>query len=267
MTTELVSLTHSSQTVTLTINRTEALNALNYDVLNALSAHLDRLHASVTAPSGFLDVRVVLLRGAGEKAFVAGADIRSMKEGQSKFLREFTELGLHVMRQIEALPLPVIAVVDGFALGGGMELALSCDLIVTNSKAKFGQPEVNLGIIPGFGGTQRLVKRCGVGTAKRLIFTGDIVGAEEASKLGISDYLWSDSDFEAQLSTLCDTLSARGPLALAAAKRAIEVGVEGIKSTGLAAEKAEFLALFHSADAQEGLCAFLDKRKPQFQGR
>jgi len=171
------------------------------------------------------------------------------------------------MRQIELLPLPVIAVVDGFALGGGMELALSCDLIVATERAKFGQPEVNLGIIPGFGGTQRLSRRAGIGAAKRLVFTGEIISGEESSRLGITDYYVQSGELNARLEKLCNTLSEKGPLAIAASKRAIEMGENAPKVMALQEEKEEFLRIFQTVDAAEGLIAFLEKRKGQFQGR
>ena len=254
-----------SHILTITLNRPEALNALNRDLLLELSTALDT--ASDTIKRDPSQLRVVLLRGAGEKAFVAGADIKGMQAASPAALREFIELGEHVMRQLELLPVPVLSIVNGFALGGGMELAMSCDLIIATERAKFGQPEVNLGIIPGFGGTQRLMRRAGVGAAKRLVFTGETINGEEAYRLGIADYYIPSGELEGRLEKLCNSLIEKGPQALAASKRAIESGENAPKVMALQEEKEEFLKVFRTEDAAEGLTAFLEKRKAQFQGR
>jgi len=243
----------------LTIQREQALNALNVEVLQALTDAFTELQAEP-------DIRAVALRGAGEKGFVAGADIRVMSEASSEELRRFVQLGQNLMRQIEAFPLPVVALVHGFALGGGFELALACDLIVASAKARFGQPEIHLGLIPGFGGTQRLIQRAGLAVAKRLIYTGETLTAEQAFQQGLVDYLVPPEEFEQRGEEILFTLAARSPVALAAAKRALEAGVFA-KSAGLRREEEEFVALFDTEDAHEGMSAFLEKRPPKFIGR
>lgn len=246
---------------TITINRPESLNALNEEVLRSLSAQLDEL-----AAKSFASLRAVVLRGAGEKAFVAGADIKLMQQASVSELRSFIALGQSVMRQIEMSKVPVVAAVDGFAIGGGLELALACDIIVASTKAKLGQAEVNLGLIPGFGGTQRLALRAGLGSARRLILTGETIAAEEAFRLGVVDYLVEPEKFDATLAEVVATLCSKSPFALAAAKRATEELFASPKRGGLTAEVEEFVQLFHYEDTKEGLLAFLEKRKPQFRG-
>ncbi|MCC6952866.1 MAG: enoyl-CoA hydratase/isomerase family protein [Deltaproteobacteria bacterium] len=253
----------------VTICREEALNALNREVLDSLETILEGLerafrHGQDTGM--YANIRAVVIRGAG-KAFVAGADIKLMQNASGVELERFIEHGQGIMRQIEMLPLPVIALVDGFAIGGGMELALACDLIIATERAKFGQAEVNLGIIPGFGGTQRLTRRAGVGAAKRLIYSGETISGEEAYRLGIAEFFVSSDRAEEKLKELTDTLLSRGPIAIACAKRAIEVGESGGKVYGLESEREQFLVSFNSKDAAEGLAAFAEKRKPKFEGK
>jgi enoyl-CoA hydratase len=235
-------------------------------VLQELSATLEALETTVKKPGGYDHCRVVVLRGAGSKAFVAGADIKVMAAADETALRRFIELGQRVMRQVELLPLPVIAVVDGFAIGGGMELALAADLIVGTERAKFGQAEVTLGVIPGFGGTQRLFRRSGVGAARRLILTGETIVAEEAQRFGLIDWLVPSEELATKLSQITATLKQKGPLALAAAKRAMRSGEDQALLRGLEAEREEFLRLFDYQDTREGLTAFIEKRKAQFRG-
>lgn len=264
-----VKFTTNAQVGEIQINREHALNAINREVLESLSSIFEGVERSFKHrhTSGlYANTRVLILRGVGDKAFVAGADIKFMQHSSPTELRRFIELGEYVMRQAELLPVPIIAAVDGFAIGGGMELALACDLIVATERAKFGQAEVNLGIIPGFGGTQRLIRRTGVGTAKRLIFTGENVGGEEAHRLGIADYFVPRSELDSTIKKLTDTLLLRGPLAIAAAKKAIEAGESGGKVYGLEAEKEGFLEVFDTKDAAEGVKAFLERRKAEFRG-
>ncbi len=264
---DAVSISYKDLVATIEIRREAQLNALSSEVLGGLSAAIAELEKQCRGPQAYERVRVVLLRGAGEKAFVAGADIKQMKSASPAELREFTALGQRVMRELESLPLPVIAVVHGFALGGGLELALAADIIVASTKAKLGQPEVKLGLIPGFGGTQRLIARTGIGRAKKLIYTGDDVTAEEAYALGIVDILSAPEELEAAVSKLTYAITARSPLAVAAAKRAIEEHTAPAKIPGLRREAEEFLALFQTKDAAEGLDAFVSKRKPNFTGQ
>lgn len=254
----LVSLFINNQVASIVIQREESLNALNEEVLLGLLHAFERIEK---------DVRVITLAGAGGKAFVAGADIKFMEAATRAKLSSFIELGQRVMRKIELFPAPVIAVVNGFAIGGGFELALACDLIVVTEKAKLGQAEVSLGIIPGFGGTQRLVQRAGVGTAKRLIYTTENISGEEAYRLGLADWFVDSNEVEAKLEEICNTIKAKGPLAIAAAKRSIENAVAQQKLFGLTREVEEFVDLFQTNDTKEGLRAFIEKRRPSFGGQ
>ena len=256
-----VQVSQSAGIARVLINRPDALNALNAAVLQQLAEVFDQL-----GRMKFSDLRVVVLEGAGEKAFVAGADIKLMQVATRLELREFIALGQSVMRQIERLPVPVIAAVDGFAIGGGLELALACDLTIATARSKMGQAEVNLGLIPGFGGTQRLLSRVGVGTAKRLIFTGENISAEEAVRLGVVDYCVSVEEFEVKVNQLAETMASKSSFALAAAKRAIDNATVEARLAGLTREVEEFIGLFEFDDTKEGLAAFIEKRKPQFKG-
>lgn len=254
----LVSLTIKNQVANIMIQREESLNALNEEVLLGLLHALEQVEK---------DVRVITLAGAGGKAFVAGADIKFMEGAPRAALSSFIELGQRVMRSIELFPAPVIAVVNGFAIGGGFELALACDFIVVTEKAKLGQAEVNLGIIPGFGGTQRLVQRAGVGAAKRLVYTAENISGEEAFRLGLADWFVQSTELESKLEEICNTLKSKGPLAIAAAKRTIENAVSQQKLYGLTREVEEFVDLFQTNDTKEGLRAFIEKRRPSFKGQ
>ena len=244
----------------LTINRPQYMNALNVDVLQSLINAFAELGKNS-------ELRAVIITGAGEKAFVAGADITSMTQLGPRAIADYVELGQRAMRVIETFPLPVIAAVNGFALGGGLELALSCDLIAASASAKVGQPEVNLGIIPGFGGTQRLIQRAGLGTARRLCITGEIIGAEEALRAGVVDYVWPADELMPKVQALCSTIAKKGPLAVRGAKKVLRESQEQVLLAGLRREVEEFLALFASADREEGMEAFLKKREAKFTGR
>lgn len=263
---ELVSLTLKDRLATIEISREKNLNALNQEVLSGLSSALGKIFQFCQGPRAYDECRLVLLRGSGPKAFVAGADIKEMAALEPHGVQSFTVLGQRVMREIESLPLPVIAVLQGFTFGGGLELALAADLIIASEKAVLGQPEVKLGLIPGFGGTQRLIRRVGIGQAKKIILTGDEISAAEGSRIGLVDYLAPAETLETQVESVCQSLLARSPLALAAAKRAIEKHVEGNTIAGLAFEQEEFIRSFGSQDAKEGLDAFLNKRTPTFSG-
>ena len=237
----------------IVINRPHALNALNSDVLQGLSIEFAKLSRNDA-------LRVVVVTGAGEKAFVAGADIAMMSQLGPRPIADYIELGQRVMRQIETFPVPVIAAVNGFALGGGLELALACDIIVASKAARLGQPEVNLGIIPGFGGTQRLIARCGVGTAKRLVYTGDMVGADEAFSLGLVDCVVDSEELLKRVHAMAETIAAKGPRAVKKAKEVINAAGQMTLLAGLRGEVNGFLELFDSADREEGMTAFLQKR-------
>jgi enoyl-CoA hydratase len=242
----------------VTVDRPEALNALDVETLSALR---DRLHelAGDDAP------RVVILTGAGEKAFVAGADIKYMSGLGVDAAKEWGALGHEAGRLLETMPKPTIAAVNGFALGGGCELALACDIRYAASAARLGQPEVNLGIIPGWGGTQRLARVCGLGVAKELIFTGRLVGADEALRIGLVSAI-HDPVLDKARETAA-LLAAKSPVSLRLMKRLANRALGGDHAANLAAEGEAFGELFASADAKEGLTAFVEKREPRFVGR
>lgn len=244
---------------TLTVNRPKVLNALNVDVLQSFALLLGKLR-------GDKNLRAVVLEGAGEKAFVAGADVAAMAELGPRPIADYIELGQRVMRLLEELPVPVVAYVDGFALGGGLELALACDLIVASSAGKFGQPEVKLGIIPGFGGTVRLFERAGPAVAKRLILTGEIIDAQEAYRLGVVDYLL-DENSSLSLKDIVAPFQEGAPLAVAGAKKVLRGIQEQQRLAGLQHEVEEFLRLFSTVDREEGMAAFIEKRKAEFCGK
>ena len=250
----------NNELLTIYINRPESLNALNPDVLQSLLREIQQVDRD---PS----IRVVVIRGSGDKAFVAGADIRSMANLGGPAIAEYVELGQRTLRAIEQCRVPVIAAVHGFALGGGLELALACDIIVCGESAKVGQPEVNLGIIPGFGGTQRLIQRCGIGRARRLCYTGELISAQEAYELGIIDKVVSDEAFNDSVQELVSQIVSKAPLAVQGTKRVMLRSQEQALLAGLQLEVEEFLRLFSSADREEGMTAFLEKRKATFTGR
>jgi enoyl-CoA hydratase len=243
--------------VTLTIDRPEALNAFDVDTLTALRDRLAELAQDVTA-------RVVVLTGAGDRAFAAGADIKYMSGLGPDRAKSWGELGHEAGLLLETMPKPTIAAINGFALGGGCELALACDLRYASSKAKLGQPEINLAIIPGWGGTQRLARVAGVGVAKDLILTGRTVDAEEALRVGLVNAVYEPDALMEQTLETARTLAARSPAALAAAKAAINRALQGKHTANLQGEAEEFGDLFGGADAQEGMTAFVEKREPSF---
>jgi enoyl-CoA hydratase len=211
--------------------------------------------------------QVVVLTGAGDRAFAAGADIKYMSGLSVEEAKEWGELGQNVGRLLETIPKPTIAAVNGFALGGGCELALACDLRYAASTAKLGQPEVNLGIIPGWGGTQRLARVCGVGVAKDLILTGRVVDAEEALRIRLVNAVFEPAELMEKTMETARLLAAKGPLALAAAKAATNRALQGDHVENLISEGERFGDLFASEDAKEGMTAFVEKREPRFSGR
>jgi enoyl-CoA hydratase len=242
----------------VTIDRQDALNALNVETLTALR---DRLRELADDAS----VRVVVLTGAGEKAFVAGADIKYMSGLDPEQARSWGALGHDAGRLLETMHKPTIAAINGFALGGGCELALACDIRYASSRAKLGQPEINLGIVPGWGGTQRLSRICGLGVAKELIYTGRTIDAEEAVRIGLVNAI-ADPVLDRALETAHE-LAAKSPVALSLAKRLCNLTLGIDHAGGLESEAHGFGDLFASEDAREGLTAFVEKRAPNFVGR
>ena len=242
----------------VTIDRQEALNALNVETLTELRDRLRELAEDDSA-------RVVVLTGAGERAFVAGADIKYMGGLDASEAKEWGALGHEAARLLEEMPKPTIAAINGFALGGGCELALACDIRYASSRAKLGQPEINLGIVPGWGGTQRLVRVCGIGVAKELIFTGRTVDAEEAVRIGLVNAM-HDPVLDRARET-AQLLATKSPVALRVMKRLANRALGGDHADNLVAEGESFGELFASEDAREGLAAFVEKREPKFVGR
>ena len=236
------------------------MNALDVATLSELGDHLAELRDDD-------DVRVIVLTGAGEKAFAAGADIKYMSALSVEAAKEWGGLGHQVGRLLETGPKASIAAINGFALGGGCELALACDLRYAASTAKLGQPEVNLGIFPGWGGTQRLARACGLGVAKDLILTGRVVDADEALRIGLVNGVYEPGELLEKTLDVARTIASKGPLAISAAKAAINHALQGDHADNLEAEADSFGELFSSADAREGMTAFVEKRDANFQGR
>ncbi|MCR2043882.1 short-chain-enoyl-CoA hydratase [Anaerosalibacter massiliensis] len=243
----------------LSINRPKALNALNTQVLKELDEAIDIIEKND-------EVHIVVLTGEG-RAFVAGADIAEMKSMGSKEAREFAKNGLEVFRKIELMEKPVIAAVNGFALGGGCELSMCCDIRLASDKAKFGQPETGLGIIPGFAGTQRLSRLVGMGRAKELIFTADMIDADEAYRIGLVNKVVPQDDLIEEAIKLAKNILSKGQLAVRFAKNAINRGIETDIETGMAIERDLFGLCFTTEDQKEGMGAFLEKRKPNYKLR
>ena len=246
--------------LTLTVNRPKVLNALNEQVLDEL---YEALHHAGEQP----ELRAIILTGAGDRAFVAGADIAAMAGLLPPAALELAKKGHRVGEVMARLPQPIIAAVNGFALGGGMELAMACDVIYASTKAKFGQPEVNIGVMPGFGATQRLGRRVGPGAAARIIFTGDPVDAETALTLGLCDAVVSPDELRALALSTAQKIASRAPRAVASAKRALQWAAAGPLAEGHRFEARLFADLFSTADQREGMRAFLDKRPARFEGR
>jgi enoyl-CoA hydratase len=249
----IVLVAHDDGVALVTIDRQDALNALNVETLTELRDRLRELAQDDSA-------RVVVLTGAGEKAFVAGADIKYMGGLSPEGAKAWGALGHEAARLLEEMPKPTIAAINGFALGGGCELALGCDLRYASSRARLGQPEIDLGIVPGWGGTQRLARVCGLGVAKDLVLTGRMVDAEEALRIGLVNAI-ADPVLDHALD-VAQKLAKKSPVALRVAKRLLNLSPGGLER-----EAEEFGDLFASEDAKEGLAAFAEKRPPHFTGR
>jgi enoyl-CoA hydratase len=246
--------------VTVTLNRADKLNALNEELLTELGRALRELSRDAT-------VRCAILTGAGDKAFAAGADIASMREMTAVHAKLFADLGHRVGHALESTHFPVIAAVNGFALGGGCELALACDFIYASERAKLGQPEVNLGVLPGFGGTQLLSRRVGTARARELCMTGDMIGAEEALRIGLVNAVVPHEELLPRVRAVAEKIASKGPLAVAGIKRVVVRGADVPLPTANELESTAFAALFGTYDQREGMAAFLEKRTPKFEGR
>lgn len=244
----------------LTVNRPQALNALNAATL----AELAQAVAQVAADGG---ARALLVTGAGDKAFVAGADISEMQALTADQARAFSEQGMRVMHALEALPVPVIALVQGYALGGGCELAMACDWIIAAERAVFGQPEVNLGIPPGFGGTQRLARLVGRARALELVTTARQVKVEEALAIGLVTEVVPGAALRERGMAVARSIAAKAPVAVRLAKQAVQRGQDLDLAHACAYETAAFALAFATTDQQEGMRAFLEKRAAKFSGR
>ena len=243
----------------MTINRPEKRNALNIQTRREGAAALEELREDES-------IGVVVITGAGDKAFIAGADIAEFA-GRTAITQRDVMLGRSLFTAIDAFPKPVIAMVNGYCLGGGCELALACDIRIASEKASFGQPEINLGIIPGGGGTQRLTRLIGEGKAMELILTGDIIDAQTALTLGLVNMVVPAGDLEAKTMEMANRIAEKSPIALRMAKEAVKIASRSNLDEGLRREVDLFALCFSSEDKDEGVKAFLEKRKPAFKGR
>ena len=244
----------------ITLNRPKALNALNQATLEELNQIADRIAQDTS-------VKVVIITGSGEKAFVGGADITQMQPMTAIESRYFSKFGQGVFNKIENLPQPVIAAINGYALGGGCELAMACDVRFASDKAKFGQPEVTLGITPGFAGTQRLARLVGKGRAKELLYTGEIINADEAYRIGLVNKVVPAEELMSVVKALAEKILSRAPIAVQLCKAAVNEGLDTDLETGTAYEAEVFALCFATADQKEGMGAFVEKRKAQFIGK
>ena len=245
--------------VIITINRPKALNALNQGTLRELATCI----RSIRDQS---QIRAVIITGGGDRAFVAGADIGAMTAMSTVEALAFSRLGHETLRSLEELPQPVIAAVNGYALGGGCELALACDIILASERARFGQPEVKLGITPGFGGTQRLGRRVGPGAARLIVYTGEPIDAKEAERIGLADRVVAPEDLMAAAKEVAASIAEKAPLAISTAKQDILRGADMDLTNANAFEAESFARLFATRDQEEGMTAFLEKRSPIFTG-
>lgn len=243
----------------LTINRPDKLNALNYKVHEEGVRALEELKKDA-------DVRVVVITGAGEKSFVAGADISEFA-GKTPAEQRNLFLEKTLFNSLETFPKPVIAMINGFCLGGGCELALACDLRYASAKARFGQPEINLGIIPGGGGTQRLTNLIGEGKSMEMILTGEMIDAAAALKLGLVNNVFAPDALEEETMKIAQTIAEKSPIALQMAKEAVKLAARTNLDEGLRREVDLFAICFSTEDKEEGVAAFLEKRKPVFKGK
>lgn len=249
----------SERIATITFNRPKALNALNPATMRELKEVLEQVAERD-------DAGAVILTGAGDKAFVAGADISEMRNFTAAQALDFALFGQKVLEYVEQMPKPVIGAVNGYALGGGCEVAMACDMLIASENARFGQPEVNLGIIPGFGGTQRLPRLVGRNLAKELILTGEMITAQRAWEIGLVNRVVPQADLMKTAREYARKILSRGPFAVRTAKAAINRGLDLDLQNGCALEAGYFAVGFSTGDRTEGMAAFLEKRKPAFRG-
>jgi enoyl-CoA hydratase len=244
----------------ITLNRPKQLNALNSALLQELGAALDEV---ATRP----EIAAVILTGSGEKAFAAGADIVEMANFSAMEARNFSEAGMKSITKLERLPQPTIAAVNGFALGGGCELAMACDIRIATVNAKFGQPEVNLGVTPGFGGTQRLPRLVGPAIAKELLFTGDLIGAERAYQIGLVNHVVQPEELMDKALEMAKKIASKGQLAVRMSKQGVNEGMQMDLDRALQYETELFGLSFSTEDQKEGMAAFVEKRPAVFKGK
>jgi len=256
---ETITVEKREQVAVLTINRPDKLNALNKQVHAEGVSALEELRKDET-------IRVVVITGAGEKSFIAGADIGEFS-GQTPVSQRDVFHAPSLFNLLDTFPKPVIAMINGFCLGGGNELAMACDLRTASEKARFGQPEINLGIIPGGGGTQRLTKLVGETKAMELVLTGDMIDAPTALRLGLVNYVFAPEELEAKTLELANKIAEKSPIALQMAKEAVKLASKSNLDEGLRREVDLFAICFSTEDKAEGVAAFLEKRKPVFKGR
>lgn len=250
---EFVILEKQGQIGVLTINREKAMNALNSQVLKELDQVLDSISLD--------ECRCLVLTGAGNKAFVAGADIAEMKDLDKGQGEEFGKLGNAVFRKLEELPIPTIAAINGFALGGGCELSMSCDIRLASENAVFGQPEVGLGITPGFGGTQRLARTIGIGKAKEMLYTARNIKAPEALECGLVNAIYTSEELLPKAIDMANRIAGNAPIAVRATKKAVNDGIQVDIDSAIAIEAKLFGSCFETEDQKNGMTAFVEKRK------
>ena len=256
---EVVLVEKSDHVATITINRPDKLNALDAQVIVTLAMALEQLRQDP-------DVRVAVLTGAGEKAFIAGADIAEFKGSPAVDQYRIMQTA-DIYSAVERFPKPTIAMINGFCLGGGCEVAMACDIRIAGDKAKLGQPETNLGIIPAGGATQRLPRLVGQGRAMRLIYTGDIIDAAEAERIGLVDEVAPQDELKDHVMKMAGKIAQKSPASLQAAKETVRAAWQMPLDAGLRFEKSWFGLLFSTEDKEEGVTAFLEKRKPEFKGK
>jgi len=245
---------------TITINRPEALNALNEETINEIQARLDDAEKDDS-------IKVIIITGAGDRAFSAGADLKMMKGASPVKGTELSRHGQHLCNHIESLRKPVIAAINGYALGGGIELAMACDIRIASENAQIGQPEINVGLIPGWGGTQRLPRYVGKGIAKEMIFTGRRIDARTAERLGLVNSVVPADQLKAKVKELALELAGKPPIAIRLSKTLVNNSTETHPEAGMWQEAEAFGLVASTEDFNEGVTAFLEKRKPQYKGK